>query len=324
MFFNFNEYKYNFTQFELDRLHQSIKKGDVEAAKMSLFTLVRSYMRFFHLFGQSLYPLEYRSRDERSKWHRIKVIIPSMFMFLVNLALCVAGLLVVNHGSKSIVKSDYVSVNVLFFCNLIKTFAVLHQNFAYDDLLGEILRKFYSIELFFRDNLRNPILFTSFKRAYVKKLFWIFGSFAILSITIAFRHIIHGLDTIDVILDAMKLFLIIAYMQIVLFIDLVAFCLKHLNATIAREISYWGAENGYVFVVKELRTLDMIRHQLCKYKIVHFRLWKIAEQLNEYFGWTMLTIILLSFVDLVTITLWQLRVLNEPWNFIGFIRKELC
>lgn len=294
--------------------------------EMSFIALIRPYLRFFYLFGQTLYPLNYTLRekkDKRSKWHQIIILVlPTMVMFAFNLTLCFATLTLININMGPVVKSVYISLNILMLCELIKIFAALHQNVAYKETMGEILRNFQCVELLFRSILQRPIIFTPFKRAFTKRLFWAFGSFIMLIISVSIHHYLYRKSTLsDVMLETMKFISIIVYMHVLLYIDLLAFCLKHLNKSIARETSIYDADNELVFVVKKRHTADMICELLFKYEMIYFRIWKIANQLNEYFGWTVLVLTMRSFIELVIFTKWPLRLLNDYCNFISLIRK---
>lgn len=126
----------------------------------------------------------------------------------------------------------------------------------------------------------------------------------------------------DVLTRLMGFFSLVMYMHVLLFVDLVAFYLKHLNAVIAGKNSACGADKEYVFVMKNVRATNMICKELSKFKMVYSQLWRITEQLNKYFGWTLLAIMLLSFTDLVIITIWQLKILSEPRSVMRLFRKN--
>lgn len=291
---------------------------------MNFVSLAHSYIKFFYLFGQTLYPMDYclcSLRKGLSKWHRFVLKIPAIFMFAAHLTLCIGTITLFNiHGDP--IKTYYVTANIYFFCELIKVFAILYRNFTSDDLMGEILRNFQLVELLFRSTLQNPISFTSFKRAYAKKLCYALGSYAFLLIFVVFyRYGFGHIPSSGVVQEVMKSVSIIIHLHIQFFIDLMAFFLKHLNTIIAKENSERGANDEYVFVVKKVRTLNVIRKLLLKFKIIHFRLKKIADQLNEYFGWILLLLTIQSFIHLMTYTEWQIRVLTNLRGLILTNRK---
>lgn len=292
---------------------------------MSFVTSTRRYMKFFYVFGQTLYPTDYflcTLRKEHSKWYQFALKFPTILKITLNLASCVLAITLANIYRHP-VKSYHISFNVYFSCEAFKVFAVLHRNFAYTDLIGEILQNFQSVEALFRSALQCPISFTSFKRAYAKKFCWAFGAevTSIVYITI-YCNIYGKIFLIDVLTELMRFFSIVMCMHVLLFVDLVAFYLKHLNTVIAEKNCSCGADKEYVFVMKNIRATDMICKKLSKYKMVYSQLWQITEQLNEYFGWTLLTIVLLSLTNLVIVTIWQLKILNEPRSVMRLFRKN--
>lgn len=292
---------------------------------MDFIDRIRPYMQFFNLFGQSLYPLEYyfcEKMDKSLKWRRFAFKIPTIFMFAVNLILCVASFVLLNFNP-AIVRSYSVASNIYSFCELIKIFIMLHRNLASYDLMGEILRNFQSVEILFQSTLQSPILFTSFNRAYRKKLYWAFGTYATMVIFVASYYFpFSKITSSGVVLETMKFVSVIVHMHVQFFIDLMTFYLKHLNAIIANEIKNRSAENGYVHVVGEKRTPNMTRKLLFKYKTIHFRLWKITEQLNQYFGWTLLLLTLQCFVHFINYTKWFMTTVINPWKTMRLISKS--
>lgn len=111
-------------------------------------------------------------------------------------------------------------------------------------------------------------------------------------------------------------------MQAILFIDLIAFNLNHLNTIVEKDISdwNWAADRTNVFVVENVKKADMIGKRLSKYRFIHFLLWKNAELVNKTFGWTLLTMLLHSFAEFVHIAIWQFKVLDDIWNVTRLTR----
>lgn len=117
----------------------------VAAVEMNFIALCRPYMKCFYFLGQTLFPLNYylcEKSNEQTKWHRCSLMIPTILMFVVKLILCVGSILLINFYDESVNKSYHVAINIFLFCELIKIFVVVYQNFAYQDVVGEILRNF--------------------------------------------------------------------------------------------------------------------------------------------------------------------------------------
>lgn len=290
---------------------------------MSFVRLARPYSRFFYLFGQIPHSLDYffrKKREKRSKWFQILLKIPSILLFAFNLALCGASVSAFNVDD-GLIRSYSILVHVYVFCELIKIFVILHRNFACDKLMCNILGNFQSIDSLFRSVFHCPILFTSFKHAYMKKICLAFGSYGIHMTFVALYYLPYGRISItNAILGVMQFISITEYMHVLFFIDSLTFYSKHLNTTIARDNGDCGADDEFV-VWKRMHATDMTRKMLFKYKVIHFRLKKTADQLNEFFGWTLLFLTLESFIQLVNYTDWLLRVLIDLGGIMKLIRK---
>lgn len=291
---------------------------------MDLITLVRPFQRNFYLLGQTL-PLEYylcEKRGKRSKAQQISMMFPTVFMCLLKSILCMAFILLVDLYVEMVNIAYDLMSDVFVLCEMAKIFAVAYQNFAHCHLIGDILRNFQTVEILFQSALNHPIEFASFKRIYMTKLYWAFGSYtALVAMYIVYYFHYEDVDMYDVFIRFIQFTSISIYMHVLLFIDLVTYFLRHLNETIAKENNDRASDEVIVFVVKQFRTTNMIRQRLSKYKFIHFRLWKTTQQINEFFGWTLITILLQSFVEFVYDSIWQLQILYDFWN-IGRISRK--
>lgn len=282
-------------------------------------------MRIFHLLGQAL-PLDYylcEKRKTQTKRCRLSLMFPIVFMCFLKLTPCLASILLVDLYVEVVNIAYDLMSDIFVLCEMAKIFAVAYQNFVHPNLIGDILRNFQTVESLFQRTLNRPIQFTPFKRAYRRKIYWAFGSYTVLLILYVSYHFLYDdVDLYDVSIRVMQFTSISIYLHVLLFVDLVAFYLKHLNTIIAKENNERGAEGIIVFVVKKLQTKEMIRQRMSKYKFIHFRLWKTTQQINEFFGWTLITILLQSFVEFVYDSIWQLKILYNFWNIVRLTRKN--
>lgn len=287
---------------------------------MNFITLIRPYMNIFYLLGQTLYPLDYYlwdKRDKWTKWQRFSFILPTIFTFVLKLVLCAASFSMIHVFGESLGVTNDSITDLFLFCELLKAIAVLYQSLFCGDLLIEILRGYQTIEVLFQNTLNCPIHFTLFKSAYKKKIGWAFGSYSMLVVDFSLYYLFCGrIDVSELVFKIMQFISITVYMNVLFFIDLITFHLKHLNKIIANENGECKVESG--FVIKRQRVCK----QLSKYKFIHYFIWKITEQVNELFGWTLIAFTLQSFFDFVYITKWQLSTLNDFRNFMNLSRKN--
>lgn len=282
-------------------------------------------MTIFYLLGQALYPLNYYLSDKKHKpkqWNRFLLMLPTIFITTFKFAICVICL---HYNNKNFVKeheSDIIMGVLFVSCEICKTVAVLYQNVAYENLAAEILENFQTIEYLYRNDLHRPISFTSFSRQYIKKMCLALAAYLQVLVFFALQYsFLDEFNLISVLIKVMQLISVIVFLNIVYYVDLLTFNLRHLNTTIAKDTIDYRRVRVSVFVVKTSKTIESMCFKLNKYKHVHFCLWKGSEQINEYFGWTLMAIMLQSFIDMVYISHWQVQVVFQKWNFINVISK---
>lgn len=208
---------------------------------------------------------------------------------------------------------------------MLTTLSVVTQNVVYSHTFVAILRNFQTTEFLFEATLKRPISYNIFGRTHFKKICFAFGAYVMLLGFFVMHYM--SLSYVDVPLVLIKFMHFISisiHVNVVFYIDLIAHNLEHLNKIIiAKSGNHNLADKSNVFVVQKIRSGEMIRARLSKFKIIHFHLWRITEQTNELFGWTLIAISLQSFANFVYTVIWQLKVLYEEWNFINIIRKIL-
>lgn len=292
---------------------------------MNFISLLRPYMKIFYLLGQTLYPLDFylwNPREKLSQWQRLALICPTIFTFVLKLVLCAACFSMVHIFGESLGITNDSITDLFLFCELLKAIAVLHQNLTNDDLLVDIMRSYQTVEFLFRSTLNYPIQYTLFHRAYTRKAGWAFGSYTVLLFLFSIYYHIYGeIDVTDVMIKVMQFISISVYMHMLFFIDFVTFYLHHLNTIIGKESSDY--QTGNVCVIKMMRTPEAVRKLLSKFKFIHYCLWKVTQQLNQLFGWTLIAFMLQAFFEFVYITKWQLRTFSEDWSFINLSRTSI-
>lgn len=292
---------------------------------MDFVTYIRPHMAIFYFIGLSLFPLDYVLRDhqkELPQWYRLVLVLPTLIWFAFKCCLCVVTFTILNIWVQMVTNTDIIMTNIFLACEVLKTLSVVAQNFLYTKTAAAILRNFQTIEFLFGNMLNRPISYKTLRRNFLYKVYFAFGTY----VSLLGFFVIHNtsLDSVDVPLVLIKIMHFISislHVNVVFYIDLITYNLAHLNDVIAKDTVDNSADNLNLFVVKKIRTDAMIRQRLTKYKVIHFHLWRIAEQTNEFFGWMLIAILLQSFSDSVFTAIWQLKVLYEGWNFIRIIRK---
>lgn len=295
---------------------------------MDFITVIRPFVNIFYFLGLSLFPLNHylcAYQVKVSICRRFVLLLPTIISCALKLCMCAACFIMINIYGQKFGYTSGIMTNSFLLCEMLTTLSVVTQNVVYSDTAIAILRNFRATEFLFENMLKQPISYTIFGRTYFKKMSVAFGAYVMLLGFFVVHYM--SLDHVDVPLVLIKImhFMSISmHVNVVFYIDLIAYNLKHLNKIIiTKSGSQNTADKTNVFVVEKFRSAEMIRRRLSKFKIIHFHLWKITEQTNEFFGWMLIAILLQSFADFVYTAIWQLKVLYEEWNFINIIRKIL-
>lgn len=211
-------------------------------------------------------------------------------------------------------------VIVFLCCELVKTFSVLFQNIAYNETVSLIFHSFQQIESFFNRELQFPIAFAPFRKHYRRKVCW--ALLAYIQLLVFYIIQFTFVDTFDVtsaLIKVMQLLQITMYLNIICFVDLLTFCLQHLNAEIRTHVDSYATISARIFLISETSSNRLFCNQISKYKFVHIQLWRTCDMINKLFGWSLISIALQSFMDLTYILYWQIKVLYQEFQFVAVI-----
>lgn len=294
---------------------------------MDFVTVIRPFMNIFYFLGLSLFPLDHylsTSKVKVSIWRRFALLFPTIISCALKLCICAVCFIMVNIWGQNFGYTNSIMTNVFLVCEMLTTISVVTQNVVYSHTSVAILRHFQATEFLFEATLKRPISYTTFGRTYFKKICFAVGAYVMLLGFFVVHYM--SLDYVDIPLVLIKIMHFISisiYVNVIFYIDLIAHNLKHLNKIMIVSVNHNAAGKSNVFVVQKVRSGEMIRGRLSKFKIIHFHLWRITEQTNEFFGWMLIAISLQSFTDFVYTAIWQLKVLYEALSFINIIRKIL-
>lgn len=185
--------------------------------------------------------------------------------------------------------------NILTFGYLIveitKNAVVLYQNIAYDENIREIFYHFRAIEKIFKNEFNVSISYKTFIRKIIFQ-FLVNITFFILFVTLFGLQYnqTNSLGTIVNIMIKFTQFLtILLIMNVIFLIELLNYFLKYFNSIVA------GEEN--VMNVVERKTIEMLYQRLGRLKCIHFKFWRICNQINIIFSWSIVLTTLQNIMD---------------------------
>lgn len=300
---------------------------------MGLLKLMTPYLKLFLCFGQSSYlpkvnkifdyhkEIGYRSRS--TLMPKIPTIIWTVLACSINLALI---WLVNFEPNRSVFdNSDTIITNIFIVCQITKTVSIYIQSVIYDRAIRDATQVFLSLETFFGGSLHHKISYAPFGRQMIIKMAFIYIIYiqaaTFLGLTFIQIGFVVPITTIIKILQIRSIMILI---QMIFFIDLIRFHMAQLNVVIQRDAGEQEPTQNNIIVVYRKSTKEMLMgNKYRNYKHVHYRLWNATQHINHYFGWSLTTVFLQTFIDCVYNSYWQYNSLNSGSNLLEMLRKYI-
>lgn len=281
---------------------------------MDFFECARNVLKYFKLVGLSSFNSEFSVHvsHQRKAFKRFYINGAILLQATFNAILCI---FVIYHVHYLVIlqksfKTAYIVMTSLFvFGQFSRTICTLGQCIFYEQTICNILECFQQIESYFFIHLNHYILYKDLRKRYNSKLLTILLSqlnyFIISLITYVIRKRLRPLDHE---IHCLQFLSILTHMHAIFYVEAIHFHLDQLILLIERDTAY--STNKY-FRNKYRMSTMYFRAKLKNYKVIYFRLWKVSEQINEYFGWYFVVIIIELFFELVYASYWLIQVLTR-------------
>lgn len=99
----------------------------------------------------------------------------------------------------------------------------------------------------------------------------------------------------------------LAALHVILFSDIVTMFILELNEQIRNSISFYHSSSK-IEVLKNI-------------KLMHMDLWKLVTQINHFFGWNLLFLIINSFINITYQLYWIFLALELKWTVLAIIGR---
>lgn len=218
----------------------------------------------------------------------------------------------VNLGSVDVILSNF---NIL--TEIIRAVLLFSQCYCHKAIMFDIMDIFKNVDTLFANNLKHSISYSAFRKQFTVKLILILGAYFQSNIPSLYQIIQYG--TFDPIVVYHKLtssMVNVAFLHIVFYIDSLRYLLDQLDFVIQRDKTNVVDKRSPIYCCD-------VRSKLKYYKIIYFRLWEISQQLNQYFGWSLVILFLKAFVHIVFTIYWQVVQCRRSDGFIKLIRMSL-
>lgn len=217
------------------------------------------------------------------------------------IALCVACSVVLNANSqrtsKSVDRMDIFITRIFICLQFSRSLLVLLQCLFYEQTYGNIVNTYNRLEVFFVQQMEYRLNFEHFSRDVAIKMtltLFAFIQFAIVHILITWSYT--GFNVVLLLIKLLRFLFVFTCAHLVFSVDALTFYMEQLMAVIARDAGNDQSIDSLPFFKQSVKC-ELLRNRLKNYKNAQFTLWENSQRLNRFFGWSMVMILLIVFLD---------------------------
>lgn len=282
---------------------------------MNFKTSTQSYLNFFYYLGLS--PVRLNTRRQYCISHVIYTAIQAFICCCIG----IISLFILNGDGVPAfhTNTETILLSLFLLCDLVRTIAIFVQSLLYKDLMVKILGGFQSLELYFTKYLHHSINYKIFVKDYRHKVVIVFFVCFVYVFSFFVRLLVGDpVSYAPIIFKILQVMTIHSYLHTIFFIDLLSFHLKQLNTVVRLDEMKCCSHTN----LDPLHRKD-IRYRLKIYKIVHFRLWLANQQINKFFGYSIIGLLLHAFYDLFYSPFWIFQLIYDRVGFLSIWSKLL-
>lgn len=272
---------------------------------ITVFHRARNYLFIFYLLGQNSYNPHSKLQH---KFNKLANAIPSIVSSLLSLSISITGCIYRYHYEGFYETTDSVVSYVLLVLQFLTNFVTMLQSLYYSSDIRMLLDKFENVRLEAKQHLHFTISFDEFDKRYRRKVA-IVASIYLISLGIKFyftstkTHIV--VQTAQMILLGLTL---MVNLHSLFYIELLLFCLSSTMRCVEEfSRSYCIGVNGVKTIVYDNSAMALKLHYV---KRILFLLYDISLIINKQFGWSLLTLLILNFVEGAYSSYWVFLYLN--------------
>lgn len=280
---------------------------------MDFASNTKTYFSVFYILGLSPYRPLGKLRDN--------CYLSNIFTFLHGLfvtSLALSCIVLLCIGATSVVllnTMESLVINIGSVCEILRGLFVVLQCLTQKRLIFDVISMIRKLETYFIIHLKHRLPYDSFRKQYFLKVLIVLLGFAPYVSVYIVRCIVYNyLTPIGIQLRILQLLVIQIILYVVFYIDLLSFHLSELNAVIERDMAEVKT------AIKRSGSSILTRNKVKCYKNVHFRLWKMSQNINTFFGWILIMVLLHCFVDLVYSAFWLFQEFKTQSPFIKILR----
>lgn len=273
---------------------------------MKLVKSIQNHLFVFYLLGQGT--LAYRDKDMKNVRKKCYIDCIPACLFLI-ISVYVAAIAIAKQHAYSIYYDRTASVVTYFIIlgAILTNVSVIFQTIFYRHNLKILLQKNHMILEYLKNKIKLNISLDLFKRKYLQKacIIYIFYFLTVLiKMYVDSRKISRSVQLCTLFMNGLK---ILTSIHVLFYIELFNIFLRLMHQQIFIDDDRFT--DGFSFF-NERKFAESLRH--CKY--VHFKLWEISRLINKCFGWILIMICLVNFIDASYAAFWVFLYIQEMFK----------
>lgn len=272
----------------------------------------RYYLWLFYLLGQnSLNPLK-----NRNEYYNKPInVAPAILSIVLSLCIAIAGIFYRFNYNGFYEQTDSVVTYFLLALHFATNFVTMLQSLFYASDIELLLKKFETVRMQTKQYFHYDIEYEHFSKGYRRKASIVLIFFCVSALI---RSFFKSAKTHIVVQTAQMLLLgytltdnlhALFYIQMLLFfLSSLISCVK--NLTIQSKLIYKVQLDGNTIMANNLRYV----------KQIHYLLFNISMLINNRFGWSLIALMILNFVEVAYTSYWIFLYLSAYHSHL-FIRK---
>lgn len=266
----------------------------------SVTAKIRPYMQFFFWLGQGPSPVALQKLSTKVKILRS---LPTLFSALCHVCLFTSGAILQNVYRETYGKHNNLITNLYLIMELTTNMIIYLQCAINKDVLSKIVGEFTEVAQMISSNFEcQPEWDKSFKRIRMKMFCILFAYLVDSCIYLVPTLKVGKRMGLSLHFDILQSGSTIGCMHSLLYINLLDFYMKSLNTTLKysmpRDIHTMADGDEQIVFLKKM-------------KMIHFRLWSIAQDISQFFGFGLGAILLRNFVDSTFGIYWAFLIINN-------------
>lgn len=274
---------------------------------------VRSFLKIFYLLGLSPFNGEIRSKKEGFAVSDVYKYISLIVSWILSIS-CIY-ILFTDPIAEGLTPADTYIFLLSFICEIFRSTILFMQCVIQKKKFIEINYGFQKIASYFYIHLQHIIPYRTFRRKFIVRILIVSSAY----IQYLLRHLFRNRNYFGFSsrLRILQVLTVCTFLQIIFYVDNLTFHIKQLNVVIGKELvrkkSIFTGNSNSVGNRQKLKTI----------KVLHYRIWSVAQNINSLFGWSLIALILNGFLDFIYCAYWVYEELHSRSGFTYVISMDV-